>query len=310
MRFLLLVLLALPTVFASAADHVVVWDFATRDGKRTDVTASLTIEFEEALGQKNAFRVIERRKIAQLQEVISNEKMLRDIGQISKTGAAELKKFGANVVVFGEVFDDIDSGDVTVTVSFQNFAGEKLLIKSVLMRRALIRDATSRRERMNALVESISGVTASSPTVDNVHRIQEQDFIFDLESCTRSERALLCRLLVTNNGEDRNLYLVLDSVNGGWAGETQVSYGTKSRIYDESNNIAAATRGMLSNVSAITTNNSVFGAFLISGRPAKASMQFEGVSTKATTVARLDIVAVDGETGSIFTVTFRNVSIK
>ena len=310
MRSLLLFLFALPAVIASAADNVVVWDFATREGKRTDVTASLTMEFEEALAQKGSFRVIERRKLARLQEVIDNEKALREIGQISSAGAAELKKLGANVVVFGETFDDIESGDITVTVSFQNFSGEKMLLKSILMRRGLIRDATSRRERMNALVESISGVTASSPAVEKVHRIQEQDFIFDLESCTRSERTVLCKLLITNNGEDRNLYLVLNSVHGGWAGETQVRYGTMSRIYDETNSIAAATRGTLSNISAITTDKDVFGAFLLSGRPAKASMQFDGVSSRATTVARLDIVAVDGETGSIFTVTFRNVPIK
>lgn len=310
MKSLLILLLALPASIASAAQNAVVWDFAARDGKRNDVTSSLTTEFEEALAQKSTYKVLERRNLARLQAVIDNEKALRDIAQISTAGAAELKKLGASVVVFGEMYDDVDSGDITVTVSFQDFSGEKVLIKSILMRRGLIRDATSRRERMTALVQSIFDITTPTAAVEKVARIQENDFIFDLERCTRSDRTVLCRLLITNNGEDRDLFLVLDAENSGWAGRTQVPMRTKSRLYDDANNVSVAYRGSLSNTTALTSDKNVIGAMLISGRPAKATMQFEGVSSRAASVARLDIVCVDGESGNIFTVTFRNLRLE
>jgi hypothetical protein len=103
----------------SFAQTVVVWDFATRDGRKTDTTASFTYEFEEALTQDRAYTVLERRNLARLQAVIQNEKALQDIGQISSTGSSELKKLGVSVVAFGEVFDDVDSGDVSITSPFR-----------------------------------------------------------------------------------------------------------------------------------------------------------------------------------------------
>jgi len=160
-RLLLFLLwLLLPAV--SFAQTVVVWDFSTRDGKKNDTTASLTHEFEEALAQDRTYTVLERRNLARLQAVIENEKVLQDIGQISAPGSSELKKLGVSLVAFGEVFDDVESGDVSITVTFQDFTGRQLLIKSVLMRRGLLRDATSRRENMAALVQAISKMTAAA----------------------------------------------------------------------------------------------------------------------------------------------------
>jgi hypothetical protein len=76
----------------SFAKNVVVWDFTTRDGSKTETTASLTYEFEEALAQGGSYTVLERRNLPRLQAVIQNEKALRDIGLISSTGSQELKQ--------------------------------------------------------------------------------------------------------------------------------------------------------------------------------------------------------------------------
>jgi hypothetical protein len=149
--------------FSISAQKVVVWDFATRDGKRTGVTTSLTAEFEEALVQKGAYSVLERRNLARLQRVITNEKALQDIGQITEAGTKTLKQLGTSIVIFGELFDDVDSGDVTITVTFQEFSGKKLLVKSVLMRRALVHDTRSRRDSMTTLVDLISPPPTKPP---------------------------------------------------------------------------------------------------------------------------------------------------
>jgi hypothetical protein len=295
----------------SFAQNVVVWDFSTRDGTKTETTASFTYEFEEALAQGSSYAVLERRNLPRLQAVIENEKELRDIGLISSAGSRELKQLGVSVVVFGEMFDDIDSGDVSVTVTFQDFTGKKLLIKSVLMRRGLLRDATSRREKMAYLVQAISGITATTgSTSGKILREQKNNFIFDMESCSLSDRTVLCRLLITNNGEDRKLSIVLNAKNGGWADEVYLAPNTKSLLYDDFNNEATPARIQISNASANSPDNFVVGAMLISGRPAEATIQFEGLSSKATTVTRLDITCVDGESKSTFVATFRNVRFK
>jgi hypothetical protein len=159
----LLGLLLLPT--QSFAQNLVVWDFSTRAGEKNNTTASLTSEFEEALTQGDInYTVLERRNLPRLQAVINNEVALKDIGRISSEGSRELKLLGVSIVAFGELFDDIDSGDVRIEVAFQDFTGKKLLIKSILMRRGLLRDATSRRERMVALAQAIS---ESTPPTDN-----------------------------------------------------------------------------------------------------------------------------------------------
>jgi hypothetical protein len=181
---------------------------------------------------------------------------------------------GVSVVVFGEMFDDVDSGDVSVIVTFQDFTGKKLLIKSVLMRRGLVRDATSRREKMASLVQAISGVTATTEsTSGKLLREQRNNFIFDVESCSRSDRTVLCRLLITNNGEDRKLFIVLNAKHGGWADKVYITPNTQSSIYDDFNNEATPARVQISNVSANSSNKVVVGAMLISGRPAEATVQ-------------------------------------
>lgn len=152
----LLLFAVLSQPVTSFAQNLVVWDFATRDGKKTEFTASLTDEFEEALSESRAYVVLERRNFDRLQAVIENEKALQSVSQITPAVSREFKQMGVSVVVFGEVFDDVMSGEISIAVTFQDFTGEKLLMKSVLMRRGLALDASSRREKMRDLVRVIS----------------------------------------------------------------------------------------------------------------------------------------------------------
>jgi hypothetical protein len=292
------------------AENAVVWDFTTRDGQKTSITASLTMEFEEALAQKGIYTVLERRNLPRLQSVIANEKALEDVAQISQATTAELRKAGVSIVVFGEMFDDVESGEVSVTVTFQDFKGTQRLIKSILMRRSLIRDATSRRERLGALADSIAGATAptTSPGVKNA-RVQESDFIIDLKGCSLTDRTVQCRLSITNNGEDRTLSIALFAKHGYHRGETDFEKGTKTRIFDDFNNEAFASDVRLSNA-ASDRDQPVVSATLIQGRPAEAIIRFQGLSSKATTVTRLDIACSEGNKHAQFVATFRNIPLK
>lgn len=157
MRLSSLLLSLIVAAGAYAAEGVVVWNFAMRDGERNNITESLTRDFEEALVQRCAYDVLERRDRDRLQTVIRNEKALQDIGQISAHGTTELKGLGATRIAFGDVFDDVDSGEVIVTVTIQDFEGKKVLMESTTLRRGLLHDSASRRERVAVLARKLCG---------------------------------------------------------------------------------------------------------------------------------------------------------
>lgn len=313
MRRILLLVLLIVSLHSYASDNVVVWDFATRGGEKNKTTESFTNEFEEALIQNCTYTVLERRNLDRLQAVIQNEKALQDIGQITSGGSTELKRLGASLVVFGEIYDDVESGEITVTVTFQDFKGKKVLIKSVQMRRGLLRDSASRRESMAALAGQICKSTATTQTSGKSGRMQRNNFIFDLEKCALSDRSVLCTFLITNNGEDRKLFIIRNVTYGYGTvvgPVTRVPPGTRSVLYDDINTEAPSSRAQISNASTETSENNQFvGAMLISGRPASATLRFDGLSSKATTVTRLDVTCLDGETNEVFEITFKNLPL-
>jgi|GEM_PF-4590467 hypothetical protein len=154
---LLLILLAGRTFTALATDQqrqmVYVWDFTDRTSlQRTELTDNFTHDFEEALSSCDNYQVLERRRVDRLLEHAKNE---QSTTQLSPTNASILKLQGAQMVVFGEVFDDKESGQLKVSVTFEDFPGNKKLIKSVLIQRGLINDAVSRMSAMQNLVKKI-----------------------------------------------------------------------------------------------------------------------------------------------------------
>ncbi len=164
-RFFPLILLPLLGAQLSAASpgasaslpHVYVWDFATRDLKKDHLTAKFTHDFELALVQygQSRFRVLERRNLAGLIAQRDNERAVHDVLGISASTLRNLKARAADLVIFGEVFDDFDSGEIVVTVTFQAFDGAKTAMASTKLSRGLVNDATSRMGAMKRLVEGL-----------------------------------------------------------------------------------------------------------------------------------------------------------
>jgi hypothetical protein len=138
-----------------------VWDFAMRNGMRTELTRQLTVEFEEKLTQKKFCKVLERRNYARLVAQKDNEKAILRLDGISRATVDTLKAYDANTVVFGEVYDDISSGSYKVTLTFQHFDNSKS-VWSVSIRRGLINDAASREQAMDDLVRLILDDTMSA----------------------------------------------------------------------------------------------------------------------------------------------------
>ena len=157
-RILLLVFLLMPCVsLAGSLDSVrcYVWDFAMRDGKRTNLAGQLTVEFEEKLARKKICTVLERRNYARLIAHKDNEKSILRLEGVSKATVDMLKANDANTVVFGEVYDDVVSGSYKITVTFQDFSGTKT-VWSVQMLHGRVFDAGWREEAMEKLVQLIA----------------------------------------------------------------------------------------------------------------------------------------------------------
>lgn len=305
--FLIMVLGVIP----ATGQNIIVWDFLTRDGESTTLTDNFSRAFEAALVEHSTYTVIERSP--ELKAMIDRERDVREIFDISSASLNALKVKGAEIAVFGDVFDDVESDEFHITVTFQSFEGEKLLIKSKLMPRGRVTDNLRRQAAMEELVKGISSKTESTPTNNSggskqIFRVIASDFIFDLEKCSLTNRTATCDFVITNNGEDRSLLIALNSnALARLANQKPYTVKGKSELHDEFNNAVIAERIKLANI--VQEKHSYVKADLISGRPAEATMTFAGLSSSATVIARLVLWCHDGETGTQFTATFRNIPL-
>ncbi|MGH9822005.1 MAG: CsgG/HfaB family protein [Blastocatellia bacterium] len=138
-----------------AQERVYIWDFTDRDGKQTDLTTRLTAEFEEALSKAKCYQVLERRQFDRLLAHIKNEKAIIDLNDISKASRVEVRTItNAQIVVFGRVDDDLDSGQVKISVSLQRFDSTKE-VRSIRIPRGQRFDSQSRENAMQQLVQEI-----------------------------------------------------------------------------------------------------------------------------------------------------------
>jgi len=132
-----------------------VWDFTTRYSQKNKMTSKFTHDFETAFVQFGCYKILERRNYGRLIAQIDNEKAISEISRISTDTLDNLKGIQANIVIFGEVFDDIDSGEIKITVTFQAFDGTKILMKSIRISRGKAGDAESREKAMKELTDKI-----------------------------------------------------------------------------------------------------------------------------------------------------------
>ncbi|MBM2841466.1 MAG: hypothetical protein HW412_1994 [Bacteroidetes bacterium] len=153
---LVLLLLLTAPCFAAAPDSIrcYVWTFAMNTGERNNHTRYLTDEFEEQLTRRQFCRVLQRRDIARLIAQKDNERTVMNLEKISKASVDTLTAYDANTVVFGDVIDDVGSGEYRAKVTFQSFA-HSIRVWSTSIPRGRINDATTRQQAMADLVKTI-----------------------------------------------------------------------------------------------------------------------------------------------------------
>ena len=158
-RILILVpvlsLLLLTKTYASGMDQdsvVYVWDFKPNPASIQDIAAQLTNDFETELINLGFYTVLERRKFNRVLSHQDLERSISNMDQVPDSSKLNLRAQQAQVVIFGEVTDDINSGVYEVVVTFQKLNAELIKKESILIGRGLIMDNQTRKEKMKELL--------------------------------------------------------------------------------------------------------------------------------------------------------------
>jgi hypothetical protein len=267
-----------------AKPTVYVAKFTSRQPLGEQLLMSFTSDFETALIGVGSYTVLERREIDQLLDQVRNETALRTIKDLGIDLSRALRTRGATAVIFGNLDDDVGSGECVITVKMEYFDSTIAWQTDTSMRRGTVADRSSRVEAVKHLVGRADQL--GRPSL----RALANGFLFQLLQCVKTERTVACSVEVTNNDEDRFLRVL-----------------SKSNLFDQESRVTYP------DVISIAGNSRVNYGFvqqtLISGRPARLEMEFQGVASNASEISRLELLCWDGGHNQQFRVEFKNIRL-
>ena len=260
---------------------VYIWDFVDNKGQQTDLTNRITSEFEEALIQAKCYQVVERRDVDKLLAHIKNEKAIAELNDLSKGSQSKIKEIThAKIVVFGKVDDDIESGQIKFSVSFQHFDSSKK-VWSTRIPRGLRLHTESRENAMKGLVKEICGSDLSSPSrlpSTAPLRYEERDVQIELVLCKMEGNIVTCEFVLENKSHgDRDIWLF-----------TTDYYNKGSRMYDEANNEYSSFVTQLGNKSS--GERSYVKILAVPNQKIRAAIKFKEVARQINSISLLRIL--------------------
>lgn len=132
-----------------------VWDFTDSSGNKLQITKDFTKYFEEALIKTKVYTVLERRNLDELFSQIYSERSIQELNDIPPGGIKILNTHKAEIVIFGEIYDNVDANQLIITVKIENFKGEILNKEIRSFDREIINDHEKQKESMNILVNAL-----------------------------------------------------------------------------------------------------------------------------------------------------------
>lgn len=290
----ILILSVQPTVAQNQDPLIVyVWEFTTRDGKTDEVTTSLTEEFEEAITQSECCTILQRRYYSRLFEQKKNENAIMNLESLPKSALDGLTSLEANTVVFGEVYDDTNSGQVKISINFESFKGIILNKASTYIPKYALADPSKREEAVKKLTMEMNLV----PSIKQPQKIQDhEDWSFALTGCQRSGNTVTCGFIVTSKYRDRNITI---------AGNYNNTKAYSSLAYDDFG------YEYLPNSIKIGNEQTATGVArrLVADIPTSGKIVFPNISTRATKFPLLEL-KVQGDELTEKVVQFRDVLIE
>jgi hypothetical protein len=272
-----------------AETTVYVWEFSWRSGEEDSLTQSVTREFEEALIGLRGYRVVEGRTPGALKEQLDNIQSIRTILDVPEAQRKLIASYEVDQVVLGKLFDDVESGEVIISITLQRLDGTKVQATSTSVSRGKVRDRATRVELLKGLVNRLS--SRSRP----VHEASSLDYRIRVQECIGAGRTITCNLELLNDGEDRTA--------GLFAGNCT----NTTTLIDEFNSVFISTHIKLGNQTQ--SGGCAVRSFLVSGIPTPLKVTFEGASSRAQRIALLTLQFQDMESRAHRSFKFRNINI-
>ena len=163
----------------SLCRNIYVWDFTWDDDKKQNTfTKQITFEIESSLTRNTHCTVLQRRSIASLMQQTENEKAFaRLFDEISPSNQKTLKTKGAEIVVFGEIRQDIRSDVTILKLTFQNIDSKSILYsQSYFLTRVLINDPHLRADSLDIFIRNCIDNTFNSTSTN----INDEESIYNL----------------------------------------------------------------------------------------------------------------------------------
>ncbi|MBU3916336.1 hypothetical protein KKA14_12445 [bacterium] len=143
-------------------------------------------------------------------------------------------------------------------------------------------------EDCNGKIQTASGNTSNQKLTSQFPPVEQDGFLFQINSCERSSSGVTCNLTITSQGQDRDF---------GFAG----SYSS-SKLYDEFGNVYYGTSYSIANLS----DKSYIYHFMIADLPIRASVSFKEVPKDSKMVTFLSLST---KTKDYKNLNFRNIPI-
>jgi TolB-like protein len=287
----------------SGKKSVAVVDFTDLQGNVTELGRFLAEEFSVALAMAaKDFQVIDRTNL----KTVLQEHKLASTGIIDPQTARKVGEItGVQALVSGTTTPFGDSVRLSVKVLdaatarvIGGFTADIPRTKAIeeLLAKGISSTTSTTASQTTAPVPVGSGTSAPRAASQ-----KEDDFSFELKSCQWSGTTIVCKLLITNEGDDR--YLTIGA-RSGYIGFTFV---TSSRAFDQAGNEYQAARIRLGN----KEDERAAASLLVSGVPTNAILTFEKVSADAGRVTLLEIGCFrqKDQQGKVFAVQMRNIPL-
>ena len=275
-------------IAAAGKKKVAVVDFTDLQGNVTELGRFIAEEFSISLASAGkGFTVVDRTHLKSILE----EHKLSAKGLIDPATARKLGKIaGVEALVTGTLTPFGDSVRIAVKILDTETAALINANKGNIPMIDAIKDLMG-REVGSSTGGKISGYKPK--TIKSKQSKVVENFVFDLLHCKISDRTVTCTLMITNNADDRELWIYGDS-----------------KIYDDFGNEHMAKFVQISNTKRDLDerNNYHVDKALISGVPTKTIFTFQKVSLEATMIASFKIRCYNKVT-KYFSVNFRNIPL-
>jgi TolB-like protein len=261
---------------------IAVVEFADLRGNVTDFGRFIAEELITRLYETKKFKVIER----QLLNRVVAEQKLSLTGVVDPSSAQKLGKLlGVDAIASGTITDLGASLRINARMIDTSTAEIFAVASTEIAKDSAVMKLLGRDES-----PANSGNT-NSPSDNPRRTLQKIDanfFTFELQRCLMSGTTVMCELMITNKGDDR-----------------QIAFGNRSRLFDDQGNEYHAERVRLASKEGYEAD-----AILVSGITTNLRLTFESVSPQTRQITLLDIYVAMYGGGRNFNVQFRSISLR